>query len=329
MNLPLLLTDDEHVPLYMQLVHQVRYLITARQLTEGDRLPSVRELATQLGVNSGTVALAYRTLQQERLIESRRGTGTFVSGQADVTQRFSARLELLNRYADDFIRLGFALGCDAAALRQAVASRLTQPRVVPVVLALRGQRTAMKYMPQVVASLPDSVIPDVRPADLATLYQDGPEREALFDGAYYVVTFQSSVPSLGSALGDAGIRCEIIGVTARLTEGARWRLRDLDPAAPTCLVTESWNVSSALALVEQNSALDVRSLPVITEHSSAGEIEALSGATFIHTFGVLDLLDHHAVSTDQRVELAFTLSEESRAKLRSLLDPFAVTSAAH
>lgn len=329
MDLPLLITNDEHVPIYMQVVHQVRYLITARQLSEGDQLPSVRELASQLGVNSGTVALAYRTLQQERLIESRRGTGTFVAGQQDVNQRLAARLQKLADRADDLVRQGYALGFDGAEIRQALASQvMSRPRALPVVLALRGTRTALKYAPSIREALPANVMVDVRPADLAELHKDSPERSKLYDSAYFTITFQSSVPVLDSLLREAGIDSEIIGITANLTEVARSWLRDAPVDARVCVVTESYNVSSALNLVGRNSSLDVRSLPVLTERSTNEEFARHRGATMLYTFGMFETLEEREVPIEDRFELAFALSEDSRTRLRSLLDPHAALVAA-
>ncbi len=328
-DLPLLITNDEHVPIYMQVVHQVRYLITSRQLAGGDKLPSVRELATKLGVNSGTIALAYRTLQQERLIESRRGTGTFVAGQPDVSQRLAARLAKLSQFADELIRQGYALGFDPAQIRQALASQLlSRPRVLPVVLALRGKRAAMKYAPLIRDALPEEVVPDVRLADLAELHKDGPERARLFDGAYFTVTFQSSVPVLDAVLRDAGIASEIVGITASLTDDARSRLRGLTTADRVCLVTESYNVNSALALVGQNTSLDVSRIAVLTERSAPEDYARHEGDTMLYTFGMLDTLEERGVPLESRIELAFTLSEDSRARLRTLLDPRAALAAA-
>ncbi|MBX6394480.1 MAG: GntR family transcriptional regulator [Alicyclobacillaceae bacterium] len=67
------------VPLYQQLVDQVREGVARGWLQPGDRLPSVRELAVQLALNHNTVAKAYQELEREGLIETLRGRGTFVA----------------------------------------------------------------------------------------------------------------------------------------------------------------------------------------------------------------------------------------------------------
>lgn len=61
---------------------QLRGLITAGKLAAGERLPSVRQLATDLGIAPGTVAKAYRQLEEEGLVTSRTGAGTRVSRTA-------------------------------------------------------------------------------------------------------------------------------------------------------------------------------------------------------------------------------------------------------
>ena len=68
------------VPIYLQIVSQVKYLVAAGRLAEGDELPPIRVLAEQLLINPNTVARAYRELEVEGLLTKRRGAGTYVSG---------------------------------------------------------------------------------------------------------------------------------------------------------------------------------------------------------------------------------------------------------
>jgi len=65
------------VPLYQQVVEQVRRMIASGTILPGDRLPTVRELASDLIVNPNTVAHAYQLLEKEGVVETRRGLGTF------------------------------------------------------------------------------------------------------------------------------------------------------------------------------------------------------------------------------------------------------------
>lgn len=67
------------VPVYAQVVEQVRTLIALRALRPGDKLPSVRELAAQVRINRNTAAKAYQLLEAAGVLETRAGQGTFVA----------------------------------------------------------------------------------------------------------------------------------------------------------------------------------------------------------------------------------------------------------
>ncbi|MGO8732156.1 MAG: GntR family transcriptional regulator [Terriglobia bacterium] len=70
-------TNDKR-PLYQQIVDGVKALIARGDLREGATLPSVRQVAGDLGVNLNTIAVAYRRLQEEGFLAIRHGTGTIV-----------------------------------------------------------------------------------------------------------------------------------------------------------------------------------------------------------------------------------------------------------
>jgi GntR family transcriptional regulator len=80
-------------PIYRQLVSQVRRLVAGGYLAPGDAMPSVRDVARTLALNTLTVSKAYSLLESEGLLERRRGLGMWV---ADIgTRSVSARAELL------------------------------------------------------------------------------------------------------------------------------------------------------------------------------------------------------------------------------------------
>jgi GntR family transcriptional regulator len=70
------------VPIYLQLMEQVKHAIETGALRPGDQLPGIRPLAEELVINPNTVAKAYRELEHEGVIELRHGAGAFVSGTA-------------------------------------------------------------------------------------------------------------------------------------------------------------------------------------------------------------------------------------------------------
>jgi GntR family transcriptional regulator len=76
--MPLRLNPASGVPLYLQLMEQVKHAIETGALRAGEQLPSVRQMAEDLVINPNTVARAYRDLEHERIIELRHGSGAFV-----------------------------------------------------------------------------------------------------------------------------------------------------------------------------------------------------------------------------------------------------------
>lgn len=69
------------MPVYRQIMDQVRGGIASGALTAGDQLPTVRQLAVDLAINPNTVVRAYRELELGGLLETHQGTGTFISAQ--------------------------------------------------------------------------------------------------------------------------------------------------------------------------------------------------------------------------------------------------------
>lgn len=110
------------VPIYLQIVEQMRQLIMGGVLRPGDQLPTVRALAAELRVNFNTVARAYRLLDEEGVISTQQGRGTYVTGvpspEEDDRLRREALEALTRRYLQDVRRLGYAAAEALEALRR-------------------------------------------------------------------------------------------------------------------------------------------------------------------------------------------------------------------
>jgi GntR family transcriptional regulator len=75
----ILIDPSSGLPIYLQIINQLKYSIAMEAVKSGDQLPSVRELASQLRVNPNTVAKAYIELEREGIVFTKRGEGTYVS----------------------------------------------------------------------------------------------------------------------------------------------------------------------------------------------------------------------------------------------------------
>ena len=75
---------DKNVPIYIQIMDEIKHRIIAGTLKAGDKVPSVRDLADELKVNPNTIVRAYQELERDGLTETRRGMGTFIKGEGDL-----------------------------------------------------------------------------------------------------------------------------------------------------------------------------------------------------------------------------------------------------
>lgn len=113
------------VPLYEQIVGQVRAAVAAGVLSPGDPLPSVRQLAADLRINPNTVAAAYRELERAGLTTVQRGQGTYVAALSDARrddERARVGRVLVARLVDEARRLGLTPDELRAWLDEALAA---------------------------------------------------------------------------------------------------------------------------------------------------------------------------------------------------------------
>ncbi len=93
------ISSSDGVPIYLQIVNQVKYLVGCGRLSPGDELPPIRVLAEQLLVNPNTVARAYRELETAGVVTKRRTAGTYVSDAGSPLAR-RQRVQILTERID-------------------------------------------------------------------------------------------------------------------------------------------------------------------------------------------------------------------------------------
>jgi GntR family transcriptional regulator len=93
------ISTADGVPIYQQIVNQIKYLVSSGRLVSGEELPPIRSLAEKLVVNPNTVARAYRELEGAGFVEKRRTAGTYISDQGSPLAR-RERLRILTERID-------------------------------------------------------------------------------------------------------------------------------------------------------------------------------------------------------------------------------------
>ena len=113
------------VPVYLQIVQQVKAAAASGALKSGDSLPSVRALAEELRINRNTAARAYGELETEGVIETRQGSGCFIKANGASPLRRSARCERLAEELDAVLVQAHHLQISDDQLRDLLEERLS------------------------------------------------------------------------------------------------------------------------------------------------------------------------------------------------------------
>ena len=103
------ISPHDGVPIYQQIVNQVKYLVASGRLAPGEELPAIRVLAERLVVNPNTIARAYRELEVAGVVEKRRTAGTYVSAVGSPLAR-RERLKILTERIDALLAEARQLG---------------------------------------------------------------------------------------------------------------------------------------------------------------------------------------------------------------------------
>ncbi len=114
------------VPIHDQIKEQIKGLVHAGQLKAGDQLPTMRVLSIDLAVNFNTVAQAYRELDAEGVITTKRGEGTFVAATPSAAEMRRLRQKKLRELVDSLIEATQRLGYTPEEVQQVLEERLSK-----------------------------------------------------------------------------------------------------------------------------------------------------------------------------------------------------------
>jgi GntR family transcriptional regulator len=123
------LNPNSGMPIYLQIMEQVKHAIENGVLRPGDQLPGIRKLAETMVMNPNTVAKAYRELEHEGLVELRQGAGAFVSENLNtkgVTDRMQTARPIVEKTVERLLALGLSEEEIKRLIDAAVAARLSK-----------------------------------------------------------------------------------------------------------------------------------------------------------------------------------------------------------
>lgn len=116
------LNASSGVPLYIQLMEQVKHAVETGALRPGDQLPTIRALAQELVMNSNTVVRSYRELEHEGIVELRHGLGVFISESVEERGKLMRKAQTVVQSAMERLR---SLGATEEEIRRLFENELS------------------------------------------------------------------------------------------------------------------------------------------------------------------------------------------------------------
>lgn len=104
--------------IFLQIADTITDKVVSGEFPAGDKIPSVRELASQMGVNPNTIMRTYSELQAMSIIENQRGIGYFVNPEAKNIILKSKKQEFFNKILPDFLKQATLLGISSSELKK-------------------------------------------------------------------------------------------------------------------------------------------------------------------------------------------------------------------
>jgi GntR family transcriptional regulator len=322
----LVLDKRSTLPLYLQLKHHLIHLVSSGVWQPGMAIPSVRQLAADLGLATATVQRAYGELQDLGVLVGQAGRGVFVAdlanGMPEIPgERRGVLHGLLARSVSHALSLGFTQGEIVATVQQLITGRDGAggpPRVVFVGSSADAADKYRQLLADALADLPVHVagvtIADVRDDPDGLLDRLEPVRCLVG----LVRTF-TEVRRLVAHRGTP-----VFGLVVDLTPETVRRIRETPPDEPIGVVAQEAYLTSARTIVRQHRAgaagPDAEILWAESRNRRAVQRVVERCPTIVHTFGVTKLLERLAPGR-RLIELEYLPTAASIDQLRAVAAP--------
>jgi DNA-binding transcriptional regulator YhcF (GntR family) len=316
--LNILVSEDHEIPIYLQIAHQLTYLIYSHQLRDDEQLPAVRVLAEQLKVNPNTVSQAYYELQNSGLITSQRGRGTFVkaSNNADATD-WGVRHDLLVAEMSRLRQRAHALGFVDADVQSQLFGVIQGSRQVCDVAVITPGRSAAKYAKSMGDAM-EAYGLELHPVTTESLAANDPRALEVLERCYFVITLVSIKQQVEDLLLALPSEHSVIVTSLDLTPATIGRIAEIPEGQAICVFSPQRYQPIAINILHGYSLVEHRSITKVLDNvPKAAALEAFDAADLIvHTFSSGPILDDYGVPRARRLELGFEISDESIARLK-------------
>lgn len=316
--LNILVSEEHEIPIYLQIAHQLTYLIYSHQLRDGEQLPAVRLLAEQLKVNPNTVSQAYYELQNNGLITSQRGRGTFVkAANSAEPSDWGVRHDLLVTEMSRMRQRVHALGFVDSDIQSQLFGVMQGSRQDCDIAVITPGRSAAKYAKSIGAAL-DSYGLALHPVSTESLVASDSNALETLERCYFVITLVSIKQQVEDLLLALPSEHSVIVTSLDITSATVGRIAEIPAGQAICVFSPERYQPIAINILHGYSLVAHRSITKVLENvSKAAALKAFDAADLIvHTFSSGPVLDAYGVPTERRLELGFQISDESIARLK-------------
>jgi GntR family transcriptional regulator len=313
-----LVKSDGALPIHRQIVNSVRHAISSGRLKAGDRLPPVRELASELDVAMNTVARAYRDLDREGLTDNAAGRGTFVRQlMVPHAHRWATDASAAQMLRPALMAL-MAMGLNRTEIAAAV-ERLLGESPLKVGVVASSTRGAEKWAQALQSELKECWIEAI-PVRLDDLEAD---REAVlrrFDDVSFVFTLLTGYHLAREMF--EGTTKQVVPLITQITHRTQQELLALPRGTRIGLVCEDVYLNSVLEIV--GSYTDTSNIERVRNDDIEGVWRLADTVdVLLYTFAAGEVVEKLPAISARLIPLVYTLSEENLAHIRELIVPHA------
>lgn len=320
----LVLDKKSTLPLYMQLKQHIIHLISSGAWQPAMSIPSVRQLAADLGLAAATVQRAYGELQDLGVLEGQAGRGVFVAdlanGVPDVPgERRTVLHGLLASAVSHALSLGFGQQEIVTTVQQLVAGRSAAGRPGRVVFVGSGPEAVEKYQRLLADALADLPV-QVMGVTIDEVRADPDAFVDRLEPLSCLVGLVRAYAEVRRLVAHRGTPC--FGLVVDLTPETVLRIQAIPPTEPIGIVAQETYLASARTIVRQARPQEPGQEPRViwAESTNRRAVRRLiqSCPTIVHTFGVTRMLGRLA-PTSRLIELEYLPTPASIEQLRAIV----------
>ena len=312
-----LLEGVGHLPIHYQIKNNLKHAVSSGHLPPNSRLPSVRDLAARLNVAANTVARAYKELQDDGLVVTHVGRGTYVTHLIDrggPRAGGDASQTTLRSILEPAVASAHATGFSRQQILQVVDTLLADPSVTVGLVGI-NQTIVRKWKKILETEFADLRIQVVALTldEVRTNFEDALHQ---FQPAAYVFSLITTYGEVRALFRGHNVR--IAALITELSLATHQALADLPPDAPIGLVCEDMYVNNLLGLIAPYCQED-RIVCVAPEDEAALRSLLHSAGIVLHTIGAKEKVVKLANPANKLIELEFLPNRSCFEQLHLLL----------